>query len=52
MCIQDLYQIKILLEDYDSRGRAKGLTKGDKQQNLEGLEQQEARLQQQRRETN
>jgi len=52
MCIQDLYQIKILSEDYDSRGRAKGLTEGDKQQNLEGLEQQQARLQQQRRETN
>jgi len=47
-----LYQIKILSkEDYDSRGSARGLTEGDKQQNLEGLEQQ-ARLQQQKRETN
>jgi len=35
--------------DYKSRGSARGLTCGNKQQNLEGLEQQQARLQQRER---
>ena len=35
--------------DYNSRGSARGLTWGNKQQNLEGLEQRQARLQQRER---